>query len=221
MAAPVNAVELIKDRLDIVQALTIYAGADFSRASLNREKTSIKCPFHADSSPSMTVFLTDNRFRCWAGCNEGRHGDIIDVVRLGYNLSTADAIKQLRMDLITDGSALDRKTVTRITEKRREIDKIKVEREALKWATDSLQWLCREIPRQSGNIKTDAGLEAWSPLIYLHAEIEYKLDCLLGIEYAKESDKTEIIRWTQELMEGVRRHYGVGKSGETAFCKIG
>ncbi len=214
MAVQVNTVELIKDRLDIADALSIYAGADLSRISLKREKVSIKCPFHHDKSPSMTVYLKDNRFRCWVGCNGGKHGDVIDVVRLGHNLSMADAIKQLRNDLKIESGKTDQETTTRIIEKRRALAKIKIDRDTLDWTLDTLQWLHREISKQSKSIKTECDLEEWAPLIYVHAEIEYNLDCLLGLEDLWEWEKADIVEWTKALMEGVRRHVGVGRNGK-------
>jgi DNA primase len=139
VATQVNAVELIKDRLGIVEALSIYAGADFTKTNLNREKTSIKCPFHSDSSPSFTVYLKDQRFRCWTGCNDGKPGDVIDVVRIAYNLSTAEAIKHLRYDLHIDSVGINQETIMRIAEKRRELEQIKIDREALDWTVKTLQ----------------------------------------------------------------------------------
>lgn len=205
MVNRVNAVELIKDRLGIVEALSIYAGADFTKANLNREKASIQCPFHSDRSPSLTAYLKDNRFRCFAGCNDGKPGDVIDVVRLAYNLSMGDAIKQLRKDLQIDSGEVDQETVARIAQKRLELEQIKVDREELAWTLETLQWLHREIPEQAKRIKTDAELQEYAPFIYVHSIIEYKLDCLLGLEDVWEHEKAEIITWTKALMEGVKQ----------------
>lgn len=216
MVKQVNAVELIKDRLGIVEALSVYAGADFTRTNLNREKTSIKCPFHSDKSPSLTVYLKDQRFRCWSGCNDGKPGDAIDVVRIAYNLSTGDAIKQLRNDLQIDSGEVDQKTIIRIAEKRRELEQVKIDRETLRWTIDTLQWLHKEIPRQAKLIKTDAELQSLAPFIYVQAQIDYNLDSLLGLEDAWEWEKADIITWTKALMEGVKGIVRIGRSGREA-----
>jgi DNA primase len=48
------------------------------------------CPFHDDRHPSLSI--KNEKFKCFA-CGEG--GDVIDFVKLYYNLGTGDAIKYL------------------------------------------------------------------------------------------------------------------------------
>lgn len=55
------------------------------------------CFSHDDNSPSLTIFADDTRFHCF-GC--GVHGDVIDLVKLAYNVKTREAIGML------DGGAL-------------------------------------------------------------------------------------------------------------------
>jgi DNA primase len=198
-------VELIKDRLDITDALSIYAGANFSKVNLNRSKVSIRCPFHQDSSPSLSVYLNDNRFRCWRGCNDGKPGDCIDVVKLIFGLSTAEAVKKLTDDLNIDSTEADPETTERIAENRRIREKVKADQEKLNWAFEALTWLKREIPKQSKLIKTHEELELWAPLIHAHSIIEYKLDCLVGTEETTEWEKVKIIEWTSTLAREVRQ----------------
>lgn len=49
----------------------------------------IRCPFHAERTPSCKVFQ-DNKFRCF-GC--GANGDVIDLVQKINNASFLDAVK--------------------------------------------------------------------------------------------------------------------------------
>lgn len=53
------------------------------------------CPFHADTTPSMS--FKDGRFRCWA-CNES--GDSIDFTARFFGLSKMDAVKRLNEDFM-------------------------------------------------------------------------------------------------------------------------
>ncbi|TVV76029.1 CHC2 zinc finger domain-containing protein [Sphingomonas solaris] len=48
------------------------------------------CPFHADRTPSFTIYANDRRFMCF-GC--GAEGDAIDWVRRFYGVSLIDAIE--------------------------------------------------------------------------------------------------------------------------------
>ena len=53
----------------------------------------IRCPFHADRTPSMK--LNEEYFYCF-GC--GAHGDVIDLAARLFNLSGYDAAKKLATD---------------------------------------------------------------------------------------------------------------------------
>lgn len=50
------------------------------------------CPFHHDTTASLSVGGVPDRFHCF-GC--GAHGDVIDFVRLRYNLSFREAVARL------------------------------------------------------------------------------------------------------------------------------
>lgn len=79
-------ISIIKDRVDILDAAKIYG------LRLGKHGKAI-CPFHADKNPSMTV--KRGKYRCWA-C--GAHGDVIDLVRNLFGISTKDAIAKLNTD---------------------------------------------------------------------------------------------------------------------------
>ena len=63
------------------------------------------CPFHDDSTESMSVGRVADRFRCF-GC--GASGDVIDYVRRRYDLSFSDSVEALQNGTIagSDGSSL-------------------------------------------------------------------------------------------------------------------
>jgi plasmid rolling circle replication initiator protein Rep len=47
---------------------------------------------------NVTVHTHTNTFRCWAGCNDGKSGDVIDIVRLSTGEDVKEAIKILILD---------------------------------------------------------------------------------------------------------------------------
>lgn len=51
------------------------------------------CPFHADRSPSFTIYDDGRRFQCF-GC--GAHGDVLDFVQRLNQISLPEAAKMLR-----------------------------------------------------------------------------------------------------------------------------
>jgi len=69
-----------------------YPICDLLGINPTKEKMSIKCPLHNDRSPSMTIYTTENRWHCFAGCG---FGDVIDLYCKLNNTSIAEAIKVL------------------------------------------------------------------------------------------------------------------------------
>lgn len=59
------------------------------------------CPFHAERTPSFTVYPDTQSFYCF-GCGEG--GDVIDFVRLRENVGFMDAIERLSRDIYSASS---------------------------------------------------------------------------------------------------------------------
>jgi hypothetical protein len=51
------------------------------------------CPFHADRSPSFTIFDGGRRFHCF-GC--GASGDVLDLVQRAYGVDLREAARMLR-----------------------------------------------------------------------------------------------------------------------------
>ena len=61
-----------------------------------------RCPFHADSTRSMSVSAVPHRFRCF-GCGAG--GDVIEYVSRRYDLSLNDSVEALQNGSV--GGAVD------------------------------------------------------------------------------------------------------------------
>ena len=72
----------------------------------DRAKKSARCPFHEDSSASLSVFAGsggESRWKCHAGCGQG---DAIDFLALARHLSNADACREYkRLAGLTDPTA--------------------------------------------------------------------------------------------------------------------
>ena len=65
-----------------------------ARVNLQRAGSEWKgcCPFHADRSPSFTIFAGGDRFHCF-GC--GASGDVLDFVQRAYGVSLPEAARML------------------------------------------------------------------------------------------------------------------------------
>jgi len=61
------------------------------------------CPFHDDSTPSLSVGGVPHRFTCF-GC--GAHGDVIDYVQQLHGLSFVEAVRSLTTTGVTPSRAL-------------------------------------------------------------------------------------------------------------------
>lgn len=78
----------IRDRF-AVSAVAAQAGIKLERTG-NEWKAC--CPFHADRTPSFSIYAGDRRWICFAGCGEG---DVIDFARRAYGVRHRDAIDML------------------------------------------------------------------------------------------------------------------------------
>lgn len=76
----------------IKMAVSVKEAAEYYGLEVNRGSM-IRCPFHADRTPSMK--LNEDYFYCF-GC--GACGDVIDLAARLFNLSGYDAAKKLATD---------------------------------------------------------------------------------------------------------------------------
>lgn len=84
---PANSVELIKDRLDIVDIIG-------EKVTLKKTGRSFKglCPFHQEKTPSFVVFPDSQHFHCF-GC--GKSGDLFTFYELANKVDFREALTEL------------------------------------------------------------------------------------------------------------------------------
>lgn len=90
------ALSLIKEHLDIETAATMYARIAIKRKGRNRNQVNVRCPFHNDRTPSLTLYFQTNSWYCHAGCGGG---DQIDLVKKVLGKSIKETIYILINDL--------------------------------------------------------------------------------------------------------------------------
>lgn len=70
-----------------------YYSKQFKNLKIKSEQVSVKCCFHDDKNPSLSINLVDGHFRCF-GCGAKGH-DVLAFHQLRYGLSFFDAVTQL------------------------------------------------------------------------------------------------------------------------------
>lgn len=94
-----GSVDLPRVCADIRSRFPVSGVAQQAGVKLHRAGRELKgcCPFHADRSPSFTIYADDRRFQCF-GC--GGQGDVLDFVQRAYGVKLLEAVGML------DGGAL-------------------------------------------------------------------------------------------------------------------
>lgn len=171
-------IDLIKDAIPITDVLERYTNA---KVKPGRKRLQLRCPFHNDHNPSFTVYCDTNTFRCWSGCNDGKPGDVIDIVRLACNVDTKQAIKILSADYgLTNPTG---KQAAEWRKKRAERQRLatlyngftsEIDRNI-----DRLKKLEKLIQAKVTSIKTLKDMEQVGDLYHLLPQIDYWLDCLV------------------------------------------
>lgn len=85
----------LRAALDRIRAnCSLSAIADRAGVKLHRAGNEWKacCPFHADRTPSFTIYSGDRRFMCF-GC--GAEGDVLDFMRRAYRVGLIEAARML------------------------------------------------------------------------------------------------------------------------------
>ncbi|WP_075982605.1 CHC2 zinc finger domain-containing protein [Bacillus massilinigeriensis] len=190
-----SVIELIKDTISIVDALEQYTGIIINCNKVNRKQFNIRCPFHNDKNPSFTVYTQTNTFRCWAGCNDGNSGDVIDLVRLSTGEDTKGAIKILTADF---GLKNPSSAQSREWQKKKVIrEQSKAIQKGLDKKVNNTMFILKKIEKEVmttlSTIKTIEDLDRSGDLYHVLVQIEYWLDCLV------ESDPVIQIQTLEEV----------------------
>ena len=179
----------------IKQTVTMKKVAEFYGFNPNRAGY-ICCPFHGDNTPSLKIYSDNRGWYCF-GCNRG--GDVIDFVRLLYNLNFPAACKKLNDDFAL-GLSIDGKRDYYAEREAR--DKIRLQQiakqEAEQWRQKMSNLLCnihREMWHaiQSGNTENPLFFQALQNI----GQVNYYIDCLNGDvdDFKKNYDREEVSRW--------------------------
>ncbi|MFB5580455.1 CHC2 zinc finger domain-containing protein [Bacillus albus] len=188
-------IEQIKESISIVEALEQYTHVKVSNP--NRRSISVRCPFHPDGSPSMAIYPNTNTFKCFTGCNDGRVGDVIDVVRLANSVDVKEAIVTLAKDFgLQNPTAEENNKLHKKRKRKKEntlvaaaLNKKVIEQ------INNLNELAKAIRVQIKSIKTMEELEQLGEMYHLLPQIEYWLDCLVDdSEYVKITALDEVNR---------------------------
>lgn len=78
----------VRDRAAL-SSVASRAGVKLARAG---KEWKARCPFHADRSPSFTIYASDRRFMCF-GC--GAEGDVLDFIQRAHDVSLREAIAMI------------------------------------------------------------------------------------------------------------------------------
>lgn len=179
----------------IKQTVTMNKVAEFYGFNPNRAGY-ICCPFHGDNTPSLKIYSDNRGWYCF-GCNRG--GDVIDFVRLLYNLNFPAACKKLNDDFAL-GLSIDGKRDYYAEREAR--DKIRLQQiakqEAEQWRQKMSNLLCnihREMWHaiQSGNTENPLFFQALQNI----GQVDYYIDCVNDDveDFKKIYNAKEVNRW--------------------------
>ncbi|WP_369901801.1 CHC2 zinc finger domain-containing protein [Bacillus manliponensis] len=179
-------IEQLKENISIVEALEQYTHVKVPNP--NRRSVSVRCPFHSDGSPSMAIYPNTNTFKCFTGCNEGRVGDVIDVVRLTYSVDVKEAIVTLAKDFgLQNPTAEEKQKLHQKRKQKKEntLAAMSLNKKVIE-QINNLNDFAKAIQIQMKAIKTIEELEQLGEMYHLLPQIEYWLDCLVDdSEYVK------------------------------------
>lgn len=199
-------IEQIKENISIVEVLEQYTHVKVPNP--NRRSISVRCPFHSDGSPSMAIYPHTNTFKCFAGCNDGRVGDVIDVVRLIHHVDVKEAIGILAKDFgLQNPTAEEKQKMYQKRKRKKEntaaaafLNKKVIEQ------INNLNNLSEAIRKRMRSIKTIEELDQAGDMYHLLPQIEHWLDCLVDdSEYVKITTLEETNRLFKRL-EGSERN---------------
>jgi DNA primase len=112
------------------------------------------CPFHEDTTPSLTVNPKENLWNCF-GCGTG--GDVIRFVELIHGVDFKEAVRRLAENRSQKSEDRRQKSEVRNqkTEDRREKQQLKKKRKRSAWPTRSCWLVGTEVRRQRTEVRKD------------------------------------------------------------------
>jgi DNA primase len=194
-------IEQIKERLTIQEAAEAYTSIDFSRVRGSRNTINVKCPFHEDRSPSFTIWLDSNRWKCHAGCG---YGDVIDLYAIAHQVEVKEAIKLLADKFGLTDNPLDQKKASELSKRAeaREAERRMVQDFNKRFDDVFRRLLNLElmIEDRLNQIKTMSDLEILGELYHVRDYVGYLLDCMVNermeeqIEAFKRANEV-LVKW--------------------------
>src|SRR5574337_425527 len=146
--------------------------AVFKSAGISIVKGKALCPFHHDTTPSIS--FRHDRFRCWA-CGES--GDIIDFTEKFYGINTGMAIKDLAAKAGISSSVTSTQIRTAQKEREARNARIKAFREWERYRVNGLSFILSTFR----NLQlTEHLVEVFLPLIHKIDELNYEYEILCG-----------------------------------------
>ena len=101
----------LKAQVDLIDEMERRGIALFARGG-STKRFEGQCPFHDDSTPSLSVYPESQQFHCF-GC--GAHGDVLDFVQRIEGITLLEALQRLEQ-----GHTIPVPSINRITTKSRE-----------------------------------------------------------------------------------------------------
>ena len=161
---------------EAVKDLSMSDVAPFYGVDLNRHGKGL-CPFHADSTPSLSV--KGNRWRCFV-CSSA--GDAVDLVATLHKISPLDALKQLNRDF---GLGLNFEIKVDIEAVKKRRAEAQLVNNFNDWEAWAFRVICRHFHILRNAVKTLAPSfpeaepdSAWVAAIHEFSRAEYWLDIL-------------------------------------------
>ncbi|MEH7336281.1 CHC2 zinc finger domain-containing protein [Neobacillus drentensis] len=174
-------IDQIKNTISITDALEKYAGVNFFKAKTSRRSFNIRCPYHNDRSPSFTVYTDTNSFFCWGGCNDGKAGNVIDIVKLSLNLDYYKAVETIISDYgLTEPDSAQAKEWQRKKVNTQLVAALQKKfNKKLIQSIDKLKWVEKLLNDAISTIKTPEDLDQVGDLYHIIRQVEHWLVCLI------------------------------------------
>lgn len=163
----------IKEEISIIEVLERYT--NFKAKNPNRRSISAKCPFHSDQKASFAVYPKTNTFKCFSGCNNGKAGDVINVVMLANNIEFKEAVQ-----LVIEDFKLKEEQYLHLQKQKKVKNKIflKAIKSRIIEQLNYLNAILNLIEQKIITIKNEEDLDNFGDLYHFKEQIKYWIYCL-------------------------------------------